>query len=169
MVSSSAASKATSVVYDLVTSPLWLYRLGRSRPQDVKEASSVPSITTLSFDHDQRHMNGAGAAGCTPHPRGTAAASAVSLEMRARIAGGRMPLAQAARGMDVSYGTCTSTLGGYVTLLSQPALPRLLHKSQLRDSSHDFVVAIAFVHPPSSSPRDPKSIPRPRNAELSPF
>ena len=35
--------------------------------------------------------------------------------------------------------------------------------------SHDFVVAIGFAHPPSSSPRDPKSIPRPRNAELSPL
>ena len=35
--------------------------------------------------------------------------------------------------------------------------------------SHDFVVAIGFAHPACTSPRDPNSIPRPRNAELSPF
>jgi hypothetical protein len=51
----------------------------------------------------------------------------------------------------------------YVTLLSQPVLRRA------GALFHDFVVAIGFAHPPSSSPRDPKSIPRPRNAELSPF
>ena len=35
--------------------------------------------------------------------------------------------------------------------------------------SHDFVVAIGFAHPACTSPRDRNSIPRPRNAELSPF
>ena len=50
-----------------------------------------------------------------------------------------------------------------VHVLSQPTWPRAGARS------HDFVVAIAFVHPPSSSPRDPSSIPRPGNAELSPF
>ena len=34
---------------------------------------------------------------------------------------------------------------------------------------HDFVVAIGFAHPACTSLRDPNSIPRPRNAELSPF
>ena len=52
---------------------------------------------------------------------------------------------------------------GDVTLLSQP----ILRRADAR--SHDFVVAIGFAHPPSSSPRDPNSILRPRNAELSPF
>ena len=47
----------------------------------------------------------------------------------------------------------------------QPA--NLLRRAGAR--SHDFVVAIGFAHPPSSSPRDPNSIRRPRNAELSPL
>ena len=41
----------------------------------------------------------------------------------------------------------------YVTFFSQPVLMRVGARS------HDFVVAIGFAHPPSSSPRDPKSIP----------
>ena len=51
----------------------------------------------------------------------------------------------------------------YVTLLSQPVLRRAGARS------HDFVVAIGFAHPVCTSPRDLNSIPRPRNAELSPF
>ena len=54
-------------------------------------------------------------------------------------------------------------LWAYVTLLSQPVLRRAGARS------HDFVVAIGFAHPACTSPRDPNSIPRPRNAELSPF
>ena len=53
--------------------------------------------------------------------------------------------------------------GPYVTLLSQPVLRRAGARS------HDFVVAIGFAHPVCTSPRDPNSIPRPRNAESSPF
>ena len=34
---------------------------------------------------------------------------------------------------------------------------------------HDLVVATVFAHPACTSPRDPNSIPRPRNAELLPF
>ena len=34
---------------------------------------------------------------------------------------------------------------------------------------YDFVVAIGFAHQACTSPRDPNSIPRPRNAELLPF
>ena len=51
----------------------------------------------------------------------------------------------------------------YITLLSQPVLRRAGARS------YDFVVAIGFAHPACTSPRDPNSIPRPRNAELSPF
>ena len=47
--------------------------------------------------------------------------------------------------------------------LTQPVLRRAGARS------HDFVVAVAFVHPSCTSPRDPNSIPRPHNAELSPF
>ena len=59
--------------------------------------------------------------------------------------------------------TSIKELYQYVTLLSQPVLRRAGARS------HDFVVAIAFVYPPCTSPGDPQSIPRPRNAELSPF
>ena len=51
------------------------------------------------------------------------------------------------------------------TLLSQLVLRRAGARS------HDLVVAIGFAHPSCTSPSDPNSIPRPRNAEreLSPF
>ena len=65
-------------------------------------------------------------------------------------------------GMGAARIGCGS-IYNYLTLLSQPGLRRAGARS------HDFVVAIAFAHPPSTSPRDPNSIPRPRNADLSPL
>ena len=77
--------------------------------------------------------------------------------------GGRLPHSRPPEPYSAPRARAAGKMGTYVTLLSQPVLRRAGARS------YDFVVAIGFAHPACTSPRDPNSIPRPRNAELSPF